>query len=82
MQMCQSCSMLLTKSEDNGTNNDGSPSADYCCHCFVNGEFRGYNTVEEAIADSVNFAEHAGMTKDEMLVYAKENYPKLKRWAK
>jgi len=74
--------MPLTKPEDNGTNKDGSPSADYCCHCFVNGEFQGYTTVEEAIADSVNYAGHAGMTKEEMLAYAKENYPKLKRWAK
>lgn len=82
MQMCQSCSMPLTKPTDNGTNLDGSPSADYCCHCFVKGEFQGYQTVEEAIADSVNFAEYAGMTKEEMLAYATENYPKLKRWAK
>ena len=82
MQVCQSCSMPLTKPSDNGTNTDGSPSMDYCCHCFVNGEFQGYKTVEEAIADSVNFAEYANMTKEEMLAYAKENYSKLKRWAK
>jgi len=74
--------MPLTKPEDNGTNKDGSKSADYCCHCFVGGEFQGYKTVEEAIADSVNFAEYAGMTKEQMLEYATENYPKLKRWAK
>jgi len=48
MQMCQSCSMPLTKPEDNGTNKDGSKSVDYCSHCFVNGEFQSYITVEEA----------------------------------
>jgi len=79
---CQSCHMLIVKEDDKGTNADGSKSEDYCVYCFVNGEFEGYQTVEEAIADSVNFAEHAGMTKNEMLEYAKENYPKLKRWAK
>ena len=82
MQMCQSCSMPLTKETDYGTNKGGSHSMDYCCHCFVDGEFVGYQTLEEAIADSVNFAEYAGMTKEEMLAYATENYPKLKRWAK
>jgi hypothetical protein len=74
--------MPLTKPSDNGTNADGSVSADYCCHCFVKGEFQGYKTVEEAIADSVNYAKYAGMTKKKMLAYATENYPKLKRWAK
>jgi len=58
MQMCQSCSPLI-KLEDNGTNKDGSPSVDYCNRCFVKGEFQGYNTVVEAIADSVNFAQYA-----------------------
>ena len=82
MQMCQSCSMPLTKASDFGTNFDGSQSDDYCCHCFIKGEFQGYKTVEEAIADSVNFAKYAGCTEEEMLSYAKENYPKLKRWAK
>jgi len=73
--------MPLTKESDYGTNLDGSQCVDFCCHCFVKGEFQGYMTVEEAIADSINFAEYAGMTKEEMLVYAKEHYPKLKRWA-
>ena len=80
MLMCQSCSMPLTKEDDKGTNKDGTLSDDYCVNCFVKGEFIGYQTVDEAIADSVNYAEHAGMTKEEMLAYAKANYPNLKRW--
>jgi len=80
--VCQSCHMPLTKSEDFGTNDDNSLSMDYCSYCFVNGNFEGYTTVEEAIADSVNYAQHAGITKEQMLAYATENYPKLKRWAK
>jgi len=80
MVMCQSCSMPLMKEDDKGTNSDGTKSEDYCIYCLVKGEFIGYQTVEEAIADSVNFAEHAGMTKEEMLRYAQENYPNLKRW--
>jgi len=80
MVFCQSCHMPLKNEEDKGTNADGSKSDDYCIHCFENGEFKGYETVEEAIADSVNYAECAGMTKEEMLEYAKKTYPTLKRW--
>ena len=82
MLVCQSCSMPITKDDDKGTNVDGTKSNDYCVYCFVKGDFVGYQTVEEAIADSVNFAEHACKTKEEMLKYAKENYPNLKRWKK
>ena len=80
MIFCQSCHMPLSKEEDKGKNMDGTLSEDYCAHCYVNGEFVGYETVEEAIADSVNYAEHAGMTKEEMLEFATNVYPTLKRW--
>ena len=80
MVFCQSCHMPLTKEGDKGTNADGSLSEEYCAHCYVDGNFVGYETLEEAIADSVNYAEHAGMTKEEMLEYAKKSYPMLKRW--
>ena len=82
IMVCQSCSMPIMKDADKGTNADETKSNDYCVHCFVKGEFAGYQTVEEAIADSVNFAEHAGMTKEDMLKYAEKNYPNLKRWKK
>jgi len=80
--ICQSCAMSMDEENLFGTNLDGSKNKDYCCYCFEKGEFIGYQTLEETIADSVNFAEHAGMTKEEMLNYAKENYPNLKRWKK
>ena len=80
--ICQSCAMFMKDDSLSGTNSDGSKSEDYCCYCLKEGDFIGYQTLEEAIADSVNFAEHAGMTKEEMLKHAKENYPNLKRWRK
>lgn len=80
MSFCQSCHMPFSRESDRGTNADGSVSEDYCVNCFVGGEFVVYKTVEEAIADSVNYAEYAGMTREEMLEFAKENYPNLKRW--
>jgi hypothetical protein len=36
---CQSCSMPLTKSEDFGTEADGSESKDYCKFCYQEGKF-------------------------------------------
>ncbi len=36
---CQSCYMPVTKPEDFGTKADGSPSVDYCYHCYSNGAF-------------------------------------------
>lgn len=77
---CQSCHMPIYCNDDKGTNADKSISEDYCTHCLRNGEFVGYCTVEEAIADSVNFAENNNKTPQEMLEYAQRVYPTLKRW--
>jgi transcriptional regulator with XRE-family HTH domain len=79
-QVCQSCSMHLTDIADLGTNADEGVSLEYCAHCYKNGKFIGYASLEEAIADSVNYAEVAGMTKEAMLEYAKATLPTLKRW--
>jgi len=78
--MCQSCSMPLMNETSKGTNADGSLSMEYCKYCLEAGNFIGYDTLEEAIADSVNYAEVAGMTKEEMLESAKAILPTLKRW--
>ena len=80
MAYCQSCHMPLQDENEKGSNADGTISEDYCKHCYKNGGFIGYQTVEDAIADSVNYAEYAGMTKEEMLEYAKKVYPTLERW--
>jgi len=80
--VCQSCSAPLASIDYLGTNSDKSASTDYCKHCFVDGKFIAYETVDDAIADSVNYAQYAGLTKEEMLAFARENYPNLKRWRK
>ena len=78
--VCQSCSMPLNGEEHIGTNKDSSKNEDYCVYCFKDGEFTHNMTLEETIADSVNYAEMAGMTKEEMLTHAKNVLPTLKRW--
>ena len=78
--ICQSCSMPLEEKAHIGTNSDGSPNNDYCAFCFKDGAFTNNMTLEEMIADSVNYAEMAGMTKEDMLKHASEILPTLKRW--
>ena len=79
-KICQSCSMPLGNEMDCGTNADGTISQDYCKHCYEKGAFIGYQTLEEAIADSANYAEHAGMSKEAMVEMQSKVLPTLKRW--
>lgn len=80
---CQSCSMPLTKEEEIGTNVDGSKNNDYCIYCFKDGEFTdGIATLEDYIEYSLQFAEQAGMTKEQMKEHCEKILPTLKRWKK
>ena len=79
-KICQSCSMPLSNEEDFGTMKSGSKSADYCVHCLKNGEFTQDITLEQAIAQCVEYADMAGATKEEAVAYATNLFPTLKRW--
>ena len=82
MVVCQSCSMPLVNEEEKGTEKDGAKAEEYCIYCYKDGEFTSDMTLEETIADSVNYAKAAGMTEEEMLAHAKKVLPTLKRWKK
>jgi len=83
MVICQSCSMPLVEDNEKGTNANGGKSEEYCIYCFVNGKFtKPDQTLEEAIAESEDYADMAGMTKEEARKHAEETLPKLKRWKK
>ena len=83
MIICQSCSMPLAKDEEKGTNSDGSKNEEYCIYCFVKGNFtKPDQTLEEAIAESEDYADMAGMTKEQARKYAEATLPNLKRWKK
>ena len=60
-KFCQSCMMPLNAPEDFGTEKDGSPSADYCKFCYVNGEFTGDMTMEQMIEFCAPFNVKAGL---------------------
>lgn len=79
--VCQSCSTPINKDEIIGTNADGSKNNDYCVYCFKDGKFTdNISTLEEYTEYSLQFAEQAGMTKDEMKEHCKKVLPTLKRW--
>lgn len=80
--ICQSCSMPITKEEDFGTNKDKSKNYDYCIYCYKDGEFIDKVSMEEYIEMNVPFAEQAGMTKEEMRKHCETVFPTLKRWKK
>ena len=83
MIFCQSCAMPMTRSEEFGTEKDGSKSADYCCYCYQNGEFENKDmTLEEMIEVCAPFLIEAGQASDAESARAMLNefLPKLKRW--
>lgn len=78
--ICQSCSMPIMEEEQFGTNKDGSINKDYCVYCYKNGEFADKVSLEEYIEMNIQFAEQAGMTKEQMREHCEKIFPTLKRW--
>lgn len=83
MIFCQSCGMPMQKSEEFGTNKDGSTNEEYCIYCFKDGAFTADITMEEMIAFCAEHVDDWDMkiTKEEAIAMMRENFPKLKRWA-
>ena len=79
-KICQSCSMPLEKDDDFGTTQSGAKSEDYCVHCYKDGAFAQDITLAQAIAQCVEYADMAGVTKEEAKAYAQAVFPTLKRW--
>jgi hypothetical protein len=83
MQVCQSCSMPLTKSEDFGTNTNSSKNEEYCTFCFQKGNFTSPNLdLDQMIEKLVSMHDRMGITEEMARKMANVNLPKLKRWAK
>jgi hypothetical protein len=82
MQICQSCGMPMMKTEDFGTDINGSKNEEYCTYCFQNGKFTLDVTLEQMIKKLVTMHDQMGMAEEEARKMANENLPKLKRWAK
>ena len=83
---CQSCYMPMNKPEDFGKEADGSPSQDYCVHCYENGDFSWKCSFEEAVEGNIQFWREDGESDNETdnaraRARIMEVFPKLKRWA-
>ena len=81
-KICQSCSMPMNSKELFGTNKDGSQNDDYCVYCYKDGQFLEDMTLEEYTEYSLQFAEQAGMSKEQMREHCMTVLPTLKRWMK
>lgn len=81
-RICQSCAMPMPTDDLLGANIDGTLNQEYCKYCYKDGKFIDDVTMEEYIEMCSNFAEQAGMTKDEMKEYCTKMFPTLKRWKK
>jgi AraC family transcriptional regulator len=84
MNICQSCGMSLTKPEHFGSNRDGSPHTDYCCHCFRNGRFiRQDTTLTEKVEPFIrrlNRTENRHTSAKKESTFQMWAQPASKRW--
>ncbi|MDR1102054.1 MAG: zinc ribbon domain-containing protein [Clostridiales bacterium] len=74
MNICQSCAMPLNNEQEISENRD------YCIYCFKDGAFTQNMNMEQMIEHCAQFADQSGTTEEEMLEYAKNVFPTLKRW--
>lgn len=83
---CQSCGMVLGSDSDKGTEQDGSPSDEYCSFCYQQGSFTQNLTIEELVEhnlkhlDEWNKSAGLQLTKEEAKIQLMEFLPTLKRW--
>jgi hypothetical protein len=79
---CQSCAMPMQKPEDFGTEADGSPSKEYCCYCYKDGQFTEPDTtMEQMVEKCVSIMKQMG-SPEEQIEQTKAFIPTLKRWKK
>lgn len=85
---CQSCGMPLSVPEHYGTNLGGERNHDYCYFCYQDGRFTADLSMDEMIEfctqfiDEWKLPDNRQITRDEAIALMKEQFPRLKRWAK
>ena len=71
----------MQKSDDFGTNTDGSLNEEYCHFCYEDGTFTDEGiTMEEKINKNIEMAKTMGMTEEKARAMANSIIPNLKRW--
>ena len=78
---CQSCGMPIADPAIQGTEADGSPSADYCRWCYADGAFTYEADLDSMIEGCAPFMmEKTGLSRDEAVSIMGAMLPTLKRW--
>ena len=78
---CQSCGMPIYGPAMQGTEADGSPSADFCAHCYADGAFTYEADLDDMIEGCAPFLmKETGMSRDEAVSLMGVMLPNLKRW--
>ena len=81
--VCQSCAIPLDGPEDYGTNSDGSPSGEFCVHCYQNGGYTAPEMTFDRMADFLRdfmIREH-DLDRDFADSAARMSVTGLKRWS-
>lgn len=83
---CQSCGMPMRDSVLRGTEQDGSPSLDYCIYCYMNGKFTEDMSMDQMIEHCAQFTDEFNkdsdqkLTREQVISQMKAFFPHLKRW--
>ncbi len=78
---CQSCGMPLSQDEQGGgTNTDGTKTAEYCSHCFQQGQFtEPHLTAQQMVAKVLDMLRSKGIPDSQADMLSK-GILYLKRW--
>ena len=81
-RICQSCAAPLIRTEDLGTNADGSRSTEYCSRCYQQGTFVHPEMTLHQMLDLVidEMTDHHHMPRTSAEAIACSVIPDLKRW--
>ena len=86
--ICQSCGMPMVAIEHFGTMNNGIPTKEYCCFCFMNGKFTDDLSVYEYAVTNVQFSKESlsdngyRASSHELILQETVKLQNLKRWSK
>jgi len=74
--------MPMNEAKDFGTEKGGGASADYCVHCYAEGEFTWHAaSLDEAVEGNLEFWDkNEGETNEQLFARVKDEFSKLKRW--
>ena len=80
--VCQSCGMPMNEAGDFGTEEDGSGSEVYCCHCYQQGVFTEPDMTPEGMINRCTpmLAEECQIPPEQAAVMVRRYLSGLKRW--